>query len=66
MKIKKGQKESLLFLFSVRGEALFLLSDSDIDTNRHQSDDVTSPKLDLAVTMVMSRGTTLPFVTEVH
>ncbi len=43
-----------LFIFSVRGEPLFLLSDSDIDTNRHQSDDVTSPKLDLAVTMVMS------------
>ncbi len=31
-----------LFIFSVRGEPLFLLSDSDIDTNRHQSNDVTS------------------------
>lgn len=49
-----------------RGEPLFLLSDSDIDTNRHQIDDVMSPKLDLAVTMVMSGGTTLPVVTEVH
>lgn len=42
------------------------MSDSDIDTNRHLIDDVMSPKLDLAVTMVMSGGTTLPVVTEVH
>lgn len=39
---------------SYRGELLFFLSDSDTDTNRHQSDDVISPKLDLAITMVMS------------
>jgi len=49
-----------------RGELLFLLSDSDTDTNRHLSDDVISPKPDLAVTMVMSCCTRLPIVIEVH
>lgn len=44
---------------SYRGKLLFLLSDSDTDTNRHQSDDVISPKFDLTVTMVMSCCTRL-------